>query len=49
MAEMIARDMKPNVQLAEMVAKDLNYFPKTERVFATTGCKTIESKLDFYV
>ncbi|XP_035040041.1 torsin family 1 isoform X2 [Hippoglossus stenolepis] len=49
MAEIIARGMKPNVHLAEMVAKDLNYFPKTERVFAATGCKTIESKLDFFL
>ncbi|XP_053267417.1 torsin family 1 isoform X1 [Pleuronectes platessa] len=49
MAEMKSRGMKPNQRLAEKVAMDLIYFPKTERVFAATGCKTIESKLDYYL
>ncbi|XP_062268922.1 torsin family 1 isoform X2 [Platichthys flesus] len=49
MAEMKSRGMKPNQSLAEKVANDLIYFPKTERVFAATGCKTIESKLDYYL
>uniref|UniRef100_A0A3Q2P0H2 Torsin family 1 n=1 Tax=Fundulus heteroclitus TaxID=8078 RepID=A0A3Q2P0H2_FUNHE len=47
-AEMKARNMKPNHKVAENVARDLVYFPKSERVFSVKGCKSIESKLDFY-
>ncbi|XP_033845283.1 torsin family 1 isoform X1 [Periophthalmus magnuspinnatus] len=49
MAEMEARDLKPDMSIAVQVARDLLYFPKTERVFSVTGCKTIISKLDYYV
>ncbi|KAM4532695.1 torsin family 1 isoform 1-T1 [Fundulus diaphanus] len=48
MAEMKARNMKPNHDVADNVARDLVYFPKSERVFSVKGCKSIESKLDFY-
>lgn len=48
MAEMKARDIKPDQDVADMVARDLVYFPKSERVFSVKGCKTIESKLDYY-
>lgn len=48
MAEMKAREVKPNLTVAEKVARDLVYFPKSERVFAVKGCKTIQSKLDYY-
>ncbi|XP_058497435.1 torsin-1A-like [Solea solea] len=49
MAEMMARKMTPKKHVAEMMAKDLNYYPKRERVFSDRGCKTIASKLDFYL
>ena len=48
-AEMTARGMEPNVRLAEMVARDLIYFPKTEKVFAEAGCMMIGRKLDYYL
>ncbi|XP_035996283.1 torsin-1A isoform X1 [Fundulus heteroclitus] len=48
MAEMKARNMKPNHETADNVARDLVYFPKSERVFSVKGCKSIESKLDFF-
>ncbi|XP_018528796.1 torsin family 1 isoform X1 [Lates calcarifer] len=48
MAEMKARGLQPRREIADMVAKDLVYFPKSERVFSVKGCKTIESKLDYY-
>lgn len=48
MAEMKARGHKPDLDVANKVAKDLVYFPKSERVFSVKGCKTIESKLDYY-
>ncbi|XP_061589796.1 torsin family 1 isoform X2 [Cololabis saira] len=48
MAEMRNRDRKPDQDVADMVARDLVYFPKSERVFSVKGCKTIETKLDYY-
>ncbi|XP_004074571.1 torsin-1A isoform X2 [Oryzias latipes] len=52
MAEMKARASEgegpPDLDVANQVAKDLIYFPKQERVFSVKGCKTIESKLDYY-
>lgn len=48
-AEMKAREMKVDEKVADQVAKDLIYFPKSERIFSIKGCKTIESKLDYYV
>ncbi|KAK5613843.1 hypothetical protein CRENBAI_015449 [Crenichthys baileyi] len=49
LAEMRAKRLKPNHDVADKVARDLVYFPKSERVFSVKGCKTIESKLDFYM
>lgn len=48
MAEMKARNLAPDMDVADQVATDLVYFPKSERVFSVKGCKTIESKLDYY-
>lgn len=48
MIEMKNREQKPDPNVAQKVAGDLVYFPKTERVFAVKGCKTIQSKLDYY-
>ncbi|XP_061912943.1 torsin family 1 isoform X1 [Entelurus aequoreus] len=48
MAAMKARGLQPDISVADKVAKDLVYFPKSERIFSVKGCKTIESKLDFY-
>ncbi|XP_022599762.1 torsin-1A-like isoform X1 [Seriola dumerili] len=48
MAEMKDRGVEPDQYLADKLAKDLVYFPKSERVFSVKGCKTIESKLDYY-
>ncbi|KAI4816322.1 hypothetical protein KUCAC02_008649 [Chaenocephalus aceratus] len=48
-AEMIVRGHQPDPSVADQVARDVVYFPKTERVFSVKGCKTIESKLDYYL
>ncbi|XP_044031305.1 torsin family 1 isoform X2 [Siniperca chuatsi] len=48
MAEMKARGLQPDQNVADQVARDLVYFPKSERVFSVKGCKTIQSKLDYY-
>ncbi|XP_040915579.1 torsin family 1 isoform X2 [Toxotes jaculatrix] len=49
MAEMEARGLPPNRHVANRMAKDLVYSPKTERIFSVKGCKTIESKLNYYI
>ncbi|KAL0965237.1 hypothetical protein UPYG_G00278570 [Umbra pygmaea] len=48
MAEMATKGLKPNHTLADLVAKDMIYFPKSEKIFSSKGCKSISSKLDFY-
>lgn len=48
MAELKARELQPDKNIADKVARDVVYFPKSERVFSVKGCKTIESKLDYY-
>ncbi|XP_073334023.1 torsin-1A-like [Pagrus major] len=48
LAEMKARGLQPNHNLADKVAKELVYIPKSERVFSSQGCKTIESRL-YYI
>ena len=47
-AEMVSKGLKPDPDIADKVASDLVYFPKTERVFSVKGCKTIGHKLDYY-
>ncbi|XP_044031306.1 torsin-1A-like [Siniperca chuatsi] len=49
LAEMKARRLQPDQNVADQVARDLVYFPKSERVFSVRGCKTIQSKLDIYI
>ncbi|XP_029301285.1 torsin-1A-like [Cottoperca gobio] len=49
MAEMKARGLRPDHGVADRLAKDFIYFPESERVFSSKGCKTIERKLKFYL
>ncbi|KAI1904718.1 hypothetical protein AGOR_G00008590 [Albula goreensis] len=48
LAEMEARDLTPDEEIASQVAKEMTYFPKPENVFSVKGCKTIASKLDYF-
>ncbi|XP_044190609.1 torsin-1A-like [Thunnus albacares] len=48
MAEMKAKKLEPDQDVANEVARDLHYFPKFERVFSVRGCKTVASRLHFY-
>uniref|UniRef100_A0A3B3VLI8 Torsin n=1 Tax=Poecilia latipinna TaxID=48699 RepID=A0A3B3VLI8_9TELE len=48
MAEMRARNLEPNHDVANMVARDMVYSPKPEKLFSSTGCKTVQHKLNFY-
>ncbi|XP_051537373.1 torsin-1A-like [Myxocyprinus asiaticus] len=49
LAEMVTKNHVPKQEVVELMAKDLNYFPKEERVFSMQGCKIISSRLDFYI
>ena len=44
LAEMVAKGSPPDPALANKVASELTYFPKTDRISSVKGCKTIESK-----
>ncbi|KAF4076988.1 hypothetical protein AMELA_G00203010 [Ameiurus melas] len=48
-AEMISKGLEPNEEAVEKMAHDMNYFPRSERVFSMQGCKVISSRLDFYI
>ncbi|KAL0965238.1 hypothetical protein UPYG_G00278580 [Umbra pygmaea] len=48
MAEMAAKGLEPNYNLSDQVARDMIFFPKSEKIFSVKGCKTISSKLDLY-
>ncbi|XP_045923119.1 torsin-1A-like [Micropterus dolomieu] len=47
-AAMRARGCPPDQNVADKMVEDLVYVPKPESVFSAKGCKTIESKLDYY-
>uniref|UniRef100_A0A672KBR1 Torsin family 1 n=1 Tax=Sinocyclocheilus grahami TaxID=75366 RepID=A0A672KBR1_SINGR len=49
LAEMVSKGHDPDMEVVETMARDLNYFPKEERVFSMQGCKVIPARLDFYV
>ncbi|XP_053196153.1 torsin-1A-like [Scomber japonicus] len=48
MAQMEVEGLEPNQHVAYKVARDLEYFPKFEKVFSVSGCKKITSRLHFY-
>ncbi|XP_035377614.1 torsin-1A-like [Electrophorus electricus] len=49
MAEMAAKGLTPDAAVVDHMARDMNYFPKDERVFSLHGCKVISIRLDFYI
>uniref|UniRef100_A0A3P9QAS8 Torsin n=1 Tax=Poecilia reticulata TaxID=8081 RepID=A0A3P9QAS8_POERE len=49
MAEMEARNLRPNRDVADRVAKEMIYTPKLDRLYSSTGCKTVQNKLNFYI
>ena len=48
-AEMAAKGLKPDQDLADKVAKEFNYFPAQQKIFSVKGCKTIWSKLYYHL
>ncbi|CAK6963646.1 torsin-1A-like [Scomber scombrus] len=47
MAQMKAIGLKPDQNEAYKLARDLQYFPKFERVFSVSGCKTVTNRLSY--
>uniref|UniRef100_A0A3P8XDM4 AAA+ ATPase domain-containing protein n=1 Tax=Esox lucius TaxID=8010 RepID=A0A3P8XDM4_ESOLU len=48
MAEMDAQGLVPNHTLVDQMVRDMVFFPKSEKIFSVTGCKTISNKLSYY-
>ena len=48
-AELIRRNEVPKEQILEKVVEELQYFPKNDPVFSTTGCKMVSKKVDLYL
>ncbi|KAM6964919.1 torsin-1B-like [Aplochiton taeniatus] len=49
MAEMATNRQTINRGIAARLARDLQYFPKEEKLFAVSGCKKIANQLPFYM
>ncbi|KAG7215336.1 hypothetical protein INR49_022573 [Caranx melampygus] len=49
MAEMRTKGLRPNEDVADKLAKDLTDYPKSEKIFSRSGCKTVATKLHFYL
>lgn len=49
LAEMAAKGIWPDLDVAEKMANDYIYFPKDKDLFSTQGCKLIAQRLNFYL
>ncbi|XP_070614574.1 torsin-1B [Erythrolamprus reginae] len=47
-AEMKSRGSFINEDVVEKVAAEMTFFPKEEKIYSDKGCKTVQTKLDFY-
>ncbi|XP_020320783.2 torsin-1A-like [Oncorhynchus kisutch] len=47
-AEMSARGLEPNQDVVDQMAREMVYFPKSEKIFSAKGCKTINRRLDYF-
>ncbi|XP_063001064.1 torsin-1B [Elgaria multicarinata webbii] len=47
-AEMRSRGRAVNEAVVKSVADEMTFFPKDERIYSDKGCKTVQTKLDFY-
>ncbi|XP_026209922.1 torsin-1A-like [Anabas testudineus] len=49
MAEMKAKGLELNQDVAHSTANEFIYFPTFERVFSVKGCKSVENRMKFYI
>ncbi|KAL6042198.1 hypothetical protein STEG23_001898 [Scotinomys teguina] len=47
--EMQSRGYEVDEDIVSKVAEEMTFFPKEERVFSDKGCKTVFTKLDYYL
>uniref|UniRef100_A0A8C5RT42 Torsin n=1 Tax=Laticauda laticaudata TaxID=8630 RepID=A0A8C5RT42_LATLA len=47
-AEMKSRGNVIDEEIVEKVAEEMTFFPKEEKIYSDKGCKTVQTKLDFY-
>ncbi|XP_061460101.1 torsin-1A-like isoform X2 [Rhineura floridana] len=47
--ELEARGYEADEDIVMQVADEMTYFPKEERIYSDKGCKTVCTKLDFYL
>lgn len=47
-AELQARGAAVDEEVVSRVAQEMTFFPKDEMVYSDKGCKTVQSRLDFY-
>uniref|UniRef100_A0A8C4PKJ1 Torsin n=1 Tax=Equus asinus TaxID=9793 RepID=A0A8C4PKJ1_EQUAS len=47
-AEMRARGSAIDEDIVTMVAEEMTFFPKDEKIYSDKGCKTVQSRLDFH-
>ncbi|XP_071219509.1 torsin-1A-like isoform X1 [Salvelinus alpinus] len=48
MAEMSAKGLEPNQDVVDKMAREMVYFPTSEKIFSIKGCKTINGRLDHF-
>ncbi|KAM6431487.1 torsin-1B isoform 1-T1 [Liasis olivaceus] len=47
-AEVKSRGSPVDEEIVQKVADEMTFFPKDERIYSDKGCKTVQTKLDFY-
>ncbi|XP_043841680.1 LOW QUALITY PROTEIN: torsin-1B [Dromiciops gliroides] len=47
-AEMKSRGFTIDEEVVTKVADEMTYFPKEEKIYSDKGCKTVQTRLDFY-
>ncbi|XP_013914485.1 PREDICTED: prosalusin [Thamnophis sirtalis] len=48
-SEMSSQGLPPRPEVVESVADSFSYFPEEEKIFSSTGCKTVSSRIPFFL
>lgn len=47
--EMASQGLKPQPKVIQAIADSIPYFPEEEKLFSSTGCKTVASRVPFFL
>ncbi|XP_032904835.1 torsin-1A-like [Amblyraja radiata] len=47
--ELVARGYQADEEIITAVADEMTYFPENEKIYSDKGCKTVATKVDFYL